>query len=102
MMSVDSEDSRIHALRRKIMTEFLRDLRATLNEIQAKKGSNPLPISASTFTEKRNKSGQLVDFCKTATEWYANGAAGIAVWDPENGAGFRQNAAEGDSMDLLR
>lgn len=46
--------------------------------------------------------GKLTDFCRLAGQWYEDGAAGIAVWDPENGAGFRNYPAVGDSMDLLR
>ena len=49
-----------------------------------------------------NRTAQLDEFCRQVLKWYKDGVDGFAVWDPENGGPFRQNPAEGDSLDLLR
>ncbi len=53
IMKVDAEDRRIHALRGKIMTEFMADLRAMLDEVGAAKGGRRYKISASTLAAER-------------------------------------------------
>jgi len=167
IMMVEAEDSRIYKLRGKIMTEYLRELRLMLDDLQKLKGGKRYAISATTFTRRSinepfgldvetwvkeglidqiavasaktnydngelppdmayyhkiiagtkirifpmvtawnvtawNKNAPLEDFCKAVVRWYQDGADGVVVWDPENGAGFRYNPAEGDSLDLLR
>ena len=167
VLKVEAEDSRIYVLRGKIMTEYLRELRSMLDDLQKSKKGKRYTISASMFTEKRintafgldvetwikeglidqiavasaktfydngdlppnmeyyrrivdgtkvkifpmvkawditnwNRTAQLDEFCREVLKWYKDGVDGFAVWDPENGAPFRQNPAEGDSLDLLR
>lgn len=53
IMKVDAEDRRIHALRGKIMTGFMGDLRAMLDEIGAAKEGRRYKISASTLAAER-------------------------------------------------
>ncbi|MBL9213895.1 MAG: hypothetical protein JNG83_00315 [Opitutaceae bacterium] len=53
IMSVDAEDFRIYALRAKIMTGLLRDVRAMLDEVGRARGGRRLSISAATLTQER-------------------------------------------------
>jgi hypothetical protein len=49
-----------------------------------------------------HESRNLADVSRMLVDWYRDGATGIAVWDPENGGGYRLNPTQGDSLDLLR
>lgn len=53
IMKVDAEDKRIHALRGKIMTDFMAELRSMLDQIGAAKGGRRYKISASTLAAER-------------------------------------------------
>lgn len=53
IMTVDAEDARIHRLRGKIMTEFMADLRAMLDEIGKSRGGKRYTISATTLAAER-------------------------------------------------
>ena len=53
IMSVEAEDPRIHALRGKIMTGFLADLRAMLDEIGKLRGNKRYAVSATAFAAER-------------------------------------------------
>lgn len=53
IMTVGAEDSRIHQLRARIMTEFMTELRAMLDEIGKTRGGKRYKISAATFTAER-------------------------------------------------
>ena len=52
IMSVGAEDARIHRLRAKIMTAYLRDARAMLDELGKARGGKRYSISAVTFADK--------------------------------------------------
>lgn len=53
IVTVDAEDARIHQLRGKIMTEFMADLRALLDEIGKSRAGKRYTISASTLAAER-------------------------------------------------
>ena len=53
VMSVEAEDPRIHRLRGKIMTGFLRDLRAMLDGMGKTRSGKRYAISVATLAEKR-------------------------------------------------
>jgi hypothetical protein len=53
IMTVAAEDSRIHQLRARIMTEFMTDLRSMLDEIGKKKGGKRYKISTATLVAER-------------------------------------------------
>ncbi len=58
------------------------------------------PVVVAWSTQLWNN-GKAEDFCKLLTRWYDEGAAGIAVWDPEIERGFGPNLHEGTALSLL-
>jgi hypothetical protein len=168
IMSVEAEDSRIHELRGRIMTGFLADLRAMLDEIGRTRGNKRYAISATTFAAERFNTrfgldvatwvkrglvdqlgvivsnhtsdgkvtypppdmpyyrkvvagskvtvhpfvvawstklwtnGNPADMCRLITQWYAEGADGIGIWDPEQvRTGYGDDVYQGQPMDVL-
>ena len=168
LMAVEAEDSRIHRLRGRIMTDFMKELRAMLDPIGAARSGKRYKISATTFSAERFNTrfgldaeawvqqglvdqlgvivsnhttegkvqypppemsyyqkvvegskvkvfpfvvawstklwtnGDPADLCRLVLEWYAKGADGIGIWDPEQRrSGYGDNIYQGQPMDVL-
>ncbi len=143
---VPEDDPRIYVTRAAIMTDFMKEIRALLDETAANQGrKTPYKISLGTFSKEADnsfwgldlpnwiaqglvndlgvawfshhtsfaqpdmayysritkdtktnvypfiiswKSGKPQELCKTVTDFYKQGAAGIAIWDPQVETGW--------------
>lgn len=160
--SVPDDDPRIHATRAAVMTDFLLEVRALLDEVAAEQGrKEPYRISLGTFAKEEDnrrwgldlenwiqrglvddlavawfayhtsftktpgqidmdyyrriaegtktkvypmmiawKTGKPKEFCAKAAAYLAEGAAGIAIWDPQVQKGWPDHSP-GNVFDVL-
>lgn len=86
VMTVPAEDPRIHRLRGKIMTEYLRELRAMLDELGRARGNKRYKISAATFTQKAFNDRFGLDIETWVREGLVDqlAVASATVYDQEN------------------